>query len=94
MGFPLLLNGALGGVNKHGWDVCTRWTLCGHVQSGQVSLPLLLNIRCNFANSKVGTKSLEVLLSMFYVVWRNHDHLGFYRGLKFLKYPIFINFTP
>ena len=43
MGFPLLLNKALGGVKKHGMAVCTRWTLLGHVQSGQVGFPLLLN---------------------------------------------------
>ena len=43
MGFPLLLNKALAGVKKHGLDVCTRWTLLEHVQSGQVGFPLLLN---------------------------------------------------
>ena len=31
VGFPLLLNKALAGVNKHGLDVCTRWNLWGHV---------------------------------------------------------------
>ena len=72
MGFPLLLNKALAGVKKHGFDVCTRWTLLGHAQSGQVGFPLLLNISCNFTNSQAGTRSLEVLLSMLYVVWRNH----------------------
>ena len=43
MGFPLLLNKALAGVKKHGLDLCKRWTLLGHVQSGQVGFPLLLN---------------------------------------------------
>ena len=43
MSFPLLLNKALAGVKKHGLGVCTRWTLLGHVQSGQVGFPLLLN---------------------------------------------------
>ena len=43
MSFPLLLNKALAGVKKHGLVVCTRWTLLGHVQSGQVGFPLLLN---------------------------------------------------
>ena len=43
MGFPLLLNKALAEVNKHGLDICTRWTLWRHVQSGQVGFPLLLN---------------------------------------------------
>ena len=37
-----------------------------------MGFPLLLNISCNFTNSQVGTRSLEVLLSMLYVVWRNH----------------------
>ena len=41
--FPLILNKKLDGVKKHGLDVCTRWTLLGHVQSGQVGFPLLLN---------------------------------------------------
>ena len=49
---------------------CTRWTLWGHVHSGQVGFRL--NISCKFTNSQVGTRSLEVLLSMLYVVWRNH----------------------
>ena len=43
MGFPVLLNKALAGIKKHGLDVCTRWTLLGHGQSGQVGFPLLLN---------------------------------------------------
>ena len=72
MGFPLLLNKALPGVKKRWLGVCTRWTLLGHVQSGQVGFPLLLTISCNFTNSQVGTRGLEVLLSMLYVVWRNH----------------------
>ena len=72
VGFPLLLNKALAGVKKHGLDVCTRWTLWGHVQSDPVGLPLLLNIYCNFTNTEVGTRSLEMLISMLYVVWRNH----------------------
>ena len=72
MGFPLVLNKALAGVKKHGLGVCTRKTSFGHVQSGQVGFPLQLNIGCNFANSQVGTRSLEVLLSMLYVVWRSH----------------------
>ena len=38
-----LLNKALADVKKHELDVCTRWTLLGHVQSGQVGFPLLLN---------------------------------------------------
>ena len=42
-GLSLLLNKALGGVKKHGLGVCTRWTLLGHVQSGQVGAPLLSN---------------------------------------------------
>ena len=41
--FPLLLNKALAAVKKHGLGVCTRWTLLGHVQSGPVGFPLLLN---------------------------------------------------
>ena len=72
VGFPLLLNKAVPGVKKHVLDVCTRCSLWGHVQSGQVGFPLLLNVSCNFTNSQVGTRSLEVLLSMLYVVWRNH----------------------
>ena len=44
----------------------------GPVQSGQVGFPLLLNISCNFTNSQLGTRSLEVLPSMLYVVWRYH----------------------
>ena len=43
MGFPLPLNKALAGIKKHGLDVCTRWTLSGHVQSGRVGFPLPLN---------------------------------------------------
>ena len=43
MGFPWLLNKALAGVKKHGLGVWTRWTLLGHVQSGQVGFALLLN---------------------------------------------------
>ena len=43
MGFPLLLNKALAGIKKQGVDVWTRWTLFGHVQSGQVGFPLLPN---------------------------------------------------
>ena len=43
MSFPLLRNKALVGVKKHWLGVWTRWTLLGHVQSGQVGLPLLLN---------------------------------------------------
>ena len=72
MGFPLLPNKALAGVKKHGLDVCTRRTLWGHVQSGRAGFALLLNIICNFTNSQVGTRSVEVLLSMLYVVWLNH----------------------
>ena len=42
--------------------------LCGegHVQSGQLGFPLLLN------KTRKGSRTLEVLLSMLYVVWRNH----------------------
>ena len=43
MGFPLQLNKALVEAKKHGSGVWTRWTLLGHVQSGQVGFPLLLN---------------------------------------------------
>ena len=43
MGFPLLLNKPLAGVKKHALDVCTRCSLWGHVQSGRVGFPLLLN---------------------------------------------------
>ena len=43
VGFPLLPNKALAGVKKHGLDVCTRWTLWGHVRSGQRGFLLLLN---------------------------------------------------
>ena len=43
MSFPLLRNKALVGVKKHWLGVCTRWTLLGHVESGQVGFPLLLN---------------------------------------------------
>ena len=43
MGFPLLPNKALAGIKKQGVGVLTRWTLFGHVQSGQLGFPLLLN---------------------------------------------------
>ena len=43
MGFPLLLNKAFAEVKKQGVGVWTRWTLLGHVHSGQVRFPLLLN---------------------------------------------------
>ena len=42
MGFPLLLNKALAGAKNHGLGVCTKWTLLGHIHSGQVGFPLLL----------------------------------------------------
>ena len=87
MGFPLLLNKALAGVNKHGLDVCTRWTLWGHVRSGRVGFPLPKNISCNFTHSQVGTRSLEVLLSMLFVVWRNHhtSWAAFWKNLSHEK---------
>ena len=43
MGFHLQQNKPLARIKKHGLDVCTRWTLLEHVQSGQVGFPLLLN---------------------------------------------------
>ena len=88
VGLPLLLHKELAGVKKHGLGVCTRWTLLGHVQSGQVGLPLLLNIICNAINSQVGTTSLQVLLSMSYVVWRNHHTSWgtFWKNLSHEKY--------
>ena len=88
VGFPLLLNKAFSGVKKHGLNVCTRWTLWGDVQSGQMGFPLLLNISCNFTNSQVGTRSLEVLLSMLYVVRRNHHTSWgtFWKNLKHAKW--------
>ena len=33
----------IGWGQEHGLDVCTRWILLGHVHSGQVGFPLLLN---------------------------------------------------
>ena len=39
----VLLNKALAGVKKHGLDICTRWTLWGHVHKVRVGFPLLLN---------------------------------------------------
>ena len=42
-GLSLAAKKALAGVKKHGLDVCTEWTLLGHVQSGQVGFLLLLN---------------------------------------------------
>ena len=47
----------------------------GECSDGQVGLPLLLSISCSFTNSQVGTRGLEMLLSMLYVVWRNHHNI-------------------
>ena len=88
VGFPLLLSTELAGVKNHGLYVWTTWSLLGHVQGGQVGLPLLLNISCNAINSEVGTTSLQMLLSMLYVVWRNHHTSWgtFWKNLSHEKY--------
>ena len=60
---------------KHGsgqeawiWGIYKLDFVEGHVQSGQVGFPLMLNKYCNFTKEEAGTRILEVHKSMLSVV--------------------------
>ena len=80
MGFPSLRNKALVVVKTHWLGVCTRWTLLGHVQTGQVGFPLWLN-KTGKLVEKFGSATIHVVCGlaqpsyfMGHILEEPHEH--------------------